>query len=74
MCARESNANELPSSFLFSRIRVHTYINARRAGILGNEKERERESASEHTIILGHDESDGDFRFRITSEEEQNIK
>ncbi len=63
MCMCESNANELPSSFLFIQIRVHTYIHARRAGILGNEKERAREREREHAIILGHDDAMGIFVF-----------
>jgi len=65
-------ANELPSSSssLFNLIRAHIH----RAGILGNEIERKREHKQRHTIILGHDDVDGDFHFRITSEEEQNIR
>ena len=61
-------------SFLF----VRTYINARRAGILGNEIEKEREERErERAKTYNHPRSrrrDVDFRFRITNEEEQNIR
>jgi hypothetical protein len=66
MCMCESNANELPSSFLFIQIRVHTYIHAGQV-YLGT---RKRERAYNHPRSRRRD---GDFRFRITSEEEQNI-
>jgi hypothetical protein len=54
--------------FFFS---IQSYSCAHTSGRYTWERNRERER---HTIILGHDDVDGDFHFRITSEEEQNIR
>jgi len=48
MCMCESNANELPSSFLFIQIRVHTYIHAGQV-YLGT-RMRERESIQSSSV------------------------